>query len=949
MIKVKKSVAILVIAFLILSNVAFAQYSDPSSYEGRPIDPSKEGKEYYKEGNIIVYTAQTSSQEKETMERFTRGEFSEEEMRSMAKAKLGGKFSEEEFKRGIMESKKRMNRKETFSYEHGGFEQRYYVGPSYEGYSKEHMVFALIFEHIGDEIDPREIKESCDEPEKIADKVIIKLKEKVGDLQSLCKQAEEQEAKCNEMSKKTCSQIGTPYAREGASELEKIQAVAYACPVNKDAIVEACKKRSKLQLEQQTKQSSESCERMFEYQGERLLEECRRFKENQICGKDKYIERCMGGIKKEDYGDREESGGKGFISASWQCYDGLSESHTDSSCKSSEAWQEMARKSCENRCYADGSKCGVNSFSVSGECKEVSKPICPPYTVPACGEGMSLKVKVDSNGCTYHYCEAVQPECLQVSQPSCAEGTTLQKRIDEKGCVSYYCEAATTNVCPTSTVPSCGEGYTLQKKADERDCVSYYCQAAAICPEAIMPSCGSGQALQKKTDDKGCMYYHCETTCPSVTKPICATDEILQTYYDNARCVTSYQCIKQTTTCQTVTKPSCAEGQSLTTKYDEKGCIIGYECITITSTNTSSVTGYAVLSTYDDLLKQCEKSWKQQEMGCSEVSESCDKDALIDKCIKQSEKNLEEYKLKIEQQCNTYSSTEIRAAEDRCSRMDKERNRCLEESAKRCEHMKGVAEKCRETLTEENVRNFIVEEAKKRCKFTGIIAEEEDVRKSDKVEIVLAILNTATKADIEKLELFVDDLKEDLELQDTTVYRGMVNPNNFGDIKLLPFVVNAKISAVPSAEMAKEVKANIVARQKVKEAAGKLASLRDSDVPSEYLYIIEDKASDVLDVSDELEDIEKKERQKGIGYKIRLFLGLAKAAEQEEIKQLDESKGKLKSSIDVLTKLIEDVPSDVAKAILKEQVESLKKQQEEIEILIEAKEKKSKGLLGLFG
>jgi len=43
------------------------------------------------------------------------------------------------------------------------------------------------------------------------------------------------------------------------------------------------------------------------------------------------------------------------------------------------------------------------------------------------------------------------------------------------------------------------------------------------------------------------------------------------------------------------------------------------------------------------------------------------------------------------------------------------------------------------------------------------------------------------------------------------------------------------------------------------------------------------------------------------------------------------------------------VPSDVAKAILKEQVENLKKQKVEIEVLIETKEKKAKGLFGVFG
>ncbi|MBI2653695.1 hypothetical protein HYX02_02680 [Candidatus Woesearchaeota archaeon] len=911
MIKVKKSISLLIVIFLILSNIALAQsFSDSSSYEGRPIDPSKEGVEYYREGNVIVYPAKISSQEKGMMERFTKGDFSGEEMRKIAKAKFGKDFDEMEFERDFMEFKERRDRKEAFSYEHEGYEQRYYVGPSYEGYSKERMIFAMLFEHIGDEIDPREIKQQCNEPEKIADTVIAKLKNKLGDFQTICSRFEEQEAKCVENSKKGCSQLGSAFVRDDATELEKLQSVAYSCPPNKDAIVEACKKRGKIQLEQSTRQSGESCERMFEHEGERFLRECGRFKENQICERDKYIERCMGGIRKEDF----------------------------------------------------------------------EKPICPAYPAPQCGEGTKLVTRTDSNGCASYHCETA---CPIRDVPQCSENQVLQKRFDEKGCVSYYCEArvvqqacketdngydiftrgttypqgtdgksdvcvnektlaeygcntdghyggdrqytcefgckegaclrSAQNVCPETIMPICQSGQTLQKKTDEKGCISYYCEQTSVCPEAKEIPCASGQTLQKRTDEKGCVYYFCESTCPSVQKP------------------------------------ACAEGQSMTTKYDEKGCITGYECVTVTTTSNQSITGYVVLSTYEDFLRRCESQWREQERTCATMAESCEKDALIEKCKAQSRKNHEELALKLEKHCDTDTLPEIRHAEERCARIDKDRQRCLEDSAKRCEQIKGTAEKCRETLTEENVRKFIIEEIRKRCKFTDIVQDEDDVRESDKVEIVLAVLNTATEKDLDKLELFIEGLEKELELQDTTVYKGMIEPNRFGDIKLLPFVVNAKISAVQSSERAKEVKTKIVARQKVEEAAGKLASLRDSDVPAEFLYIIEDKASDVLNVSDTLEDVEKKEGQKGIGYKIRLFLGLAKAAEQEEIKQLDESKSKLKNSIETLTKLVDEVPSDIAKAILKEQVENLKNQQTDIEVLIEAKQKKAKGFFGVFG
>lgn len=65
----------------------------------------------------------------------------------------------------------------------------------------------------------------------------------------------------------------------------------------------------------------------------------------------------------------EEIGGRGFKYAYYQCYDGeVFKSEGDSSCKSSETWQKYAREFCDGHCYADNSKCGVNSFGVSGEC-----------------------------------------------------------------------------------------------------------------------------------------------------------------------------------------------------------------------------------------------------------------------------------------------------------------------------------------------------------------------------------------------------------------------------------------------------------------------------------------------------------------------------------------------------------------------------------------------------
>ena len=67
----------------------------------------------------------------------------------------------------------------------------------------------------------------------------------------------------------------------------------------------------------------------------------------------------------------EQISGKGFKYAYLQCYDGLEQkipAPGSEPCQTSEFYQRQAANFCKNHCYADGSKCGVNSFSVSGEC-----------------------------------------------------------------------------------------------------------------------------------------------------------------------------------------------------------------------------------------------------------------------------------------------------------------------------------------------------------------------------------------------------------------------------------------------------------------------------------------------------------------------------------------------------------------------------------------------------
>ncbi|MDP2906390.1 MAG: hypothetical protein Q8O03_00470 [Nanoarchaeota archaeon] len=62
--------------------------------------------------------------------------------------------------------------------------------------------------------------------------------------------------------------------------------------------------------------------------------------------------------------------GRGFQRAAWECYDGTKSVSQEVGCLPSEVWNKKAEEFCNNHCYQDNSKCGVNSFSVSEECYE---------------------------------------------------------------------------------------------------------------------------------------------------------------------------------------------------------------------------------------------------------------------------------------------------------------------------------------------------------------------------------------------------------------------------------------------------------------------------------------------------------------------------------------------------------------------------------------------------
>ncbi len=135
--------------------------------------------------------------------------------------------------------------------------------------------------------------------------------------------------------------------------------------------------------------------------GERIVwkSSCGGYDYTVIDGEEEYAEfDCSSGKEVEE----EQIKSKGFKFAYWQCYDGMEEkSEEETSCKTSDIWRQYAEEFCKNHCSEEGSKCGINTFSVSQYCyDEESKKGAESQTQSKCEYALKACKEGDIISCT---------------------------------------------------------------------------------------------------------------------------------------------------------------------------------------------------------------------------------------------------------------------------------------------------------------------------------------------------------------------------------------------------------------------------------------------------------------------------------------------------------------------------------------------------------------------
>lgn len=810
----------------------------------------------------------TSSEDEKKMERMMKEKFESKEMTSEEKKmyELMKKEKSMGSKGFVMQSGVSISRAE--------YVQTYPTqGMYYHGANKEEMIFGRLFTHIADKFEPDEFdyEEKCKNPEAFIEEVLNLLKSSVGDFSIVCKDAEEQSAKCREHGEKGCRQLGGINLESVRGEDEKLDILANACPVDKEAIIKRCVHRSKEYMKDRLEFVEDICKEQWDYQEIYNKEQCERQREQSKCDKGDFIEECL---KRYGIGKEEEK-------------------------------------------------------------KEQPAPQPAPYPCPP----VRCDLNVCKNGCV----------------------------IDANGCMTTTCKEPLHQeiLCPTDYKPVCGtDGKTYSNDCHAKKAgvgIAYYSECKAPCPEIAKPQCSADQHLNTINDERGCVIkYECVTVtppqdvCPTESKPLCGSDG--KTYqndcYARKAGINVAYAGECKAPCPEVQKPQCSADQKLNTVTDDKGCVIKYECVSTQPTQPTeearatgiiTVTAGAVFEKRGEYQSQCEHEWLQQDSYCKSITQMCDKDRYVEDCIKREKENFEVFGKNVENQCKRDTLTEIRYAERRCSELGSQIEDCLKRSQEVCSHMEGIGDECRKIVTEENVRKFMEKEIKKQCKFAGFYKEKEEhikrAEKYPKIEIKIAVPDTVTDEQIARLKQIIVGLERELSSGGLIVYSGEIDKTKFSELAQIPYVASAKQDVFIEKEDIK----------KPEEVAKNLIALRDIEVPKELQYLIDEKADELIDVSKDIDEIKTKEEKKGFGYKIKLFLGLAKKAEESEINELKANIAKLENSIESLAKVSEQLTDAVAKAVIIEQIDSLKEQRQDIEKLISKKEKKAKGLFGMFG
>ena len=456
-------------------------------------------------------------------------------------------------------------------------------------------------------------------------------------------------------------------------------------------------------------------------------------------------------------------------------------------------------------------------------------------------------------------------------------------------------------------------------------------------PEDFKPMCLSSDEVSSKKAS-------CKGTTEEVKEGDCVKDIICKPDDPEGKCSTDYKPVCDGATYIIYTN------ECLATNF---GGVKGYFSGTCeASRKSSSKMAYGkngeLLDSYDDFVNECKRQWDSQEKYCEQVKKSClGENDFIQNCVQQEEQNVQRMLTDVKYNCEKDALVNIRNRERECQQRNEQVKQCLQNAADACNQRKEEVKKCKDQYTEEKFTSLALQTAQKQCSLRSATEQVQKVKdifaelKGQNAAIVEVAIATTKEVGTDgeaKLKSFVLDIKKVYEDDSVIVYKAQIKANRLNEIKDIGWVVDAKILSV-----AKEGETTAVDEERIanKVVERLLTLLQQAPVSDEFSFFLQGQASDIVQASDVADKIEVGEKSKGFFYKLLRTLGFMKKAEAREIAQLQASAQKLAVSIDKLGNLATDAQDPVYKAVLTEQIEELKKRQNEINELIGEKQKKA--------
>lgn len=304
------------------------------------------------------------------------------------------------------------------------YEKEEFQEDRFMGLSKDQMIFEKVFEFLGD-VDESEVMPYCNDPEKIADIILSKVREKIGDVSNVCQKIAEDEGNCKEEVKFHCSRFRQQDIEDSIDETDRLEILANSCPADEEAIVNLCILRSKEYMEQNLEFAEENCEFQWEDYGHEQQKNCELQLRDTVCEEDEYIEDCL---------------------VRWGAYQCPEISYPEEGC--SGYWDQKY----------DDKGCIISYFCVGSIAEKKS---CPEAKVPECGSNAYADDFYDENGCLYYRCVGAEAACPQVNIGQCNSGESLELRYDSRNCVIGY-------ECIRHAV--CGDGICNIDSENEASC-----------------------------------------------------------------------------------------------------------------------------------------------------------------------------------------------------------------------------------------------------------------------------------------------------------------------------------------------------------------------------------------------------------------------------------------------------------------------------------------------